>query len=1444
MNTNYLLGIDIGSTTIKAVITTDNNDEIIYSTYQRHNAEIVLTLEKILNEIKNKFKDIKFKIAICGSGGEKIANHLEVNFIQEVVANAIAVKEKHKNVKVAIELGGQDAKVIFFNHDSDGNIVNTDMRMNGVCAGGTGAFIDQIAELLDIKTEEFENLASKGKNIYNISGRCGVFAKTDIQPLLNQGVPKEDIALSSFHAIAKQTISGLAQGTEILPPVIFQGGPLKFNPTLIKVFKERLNFSDNQVIIPKNSEIFVAYGTALSINQLFKDAKEYYLDTIIKKLESYKNNLETKDNYNSGFFKELNEKEEFYKRHKQLELKRTLQDGENIAIYIGIDGGSTTTKIVFIDENEKIIDNFYSSNKEDSLTVAKHGLIYLRDKYAKRNIKFNVKGIGTTGYGENLLFKAFKADYHNVETVSHAKAALKFNKDVSFILDIGGQDMKAIFIKNNILTDIVLNEACSSGCGSFLETYAKSLDVKLEDIADLAFKSSSPSRLGSRCTVFMNSSIITEQKQGKSKEDILAGLCMSIIENVFTKVVRINDFDNLGDVIYVQGGTFKNDAVVRALEIYTGKKVVRAPFPGEMGAYGAALLTKDFVEKQENYKSTFIGLENLDNFSYTKKSGSVCHFCTNNCVRSIIEFSDGTHFVTGNKCERGEIIGDISNEKTKKELKEKLKKINEVPDVMKTREKLIVKKYSNTLLLPQKNITIGIPKILEFWNSLPFWKSFFETLGFQVVLSDNSSYKIFEEGMKFIPSDTICFPSKLAHGHIENLAQKKVDRIFIPTFLKLPKITNKLKNADGLCAVVQGAATMLTHNNDINNRYNVIIDNPTFRWTSEKLKNKQIIKYMSETFNLKENIIKKAIEIANNSQNEFNKELTNAGKEALEYAKKHNTFAVLLAARPYHSDSLINHNISSIFTQNNIPVLTIDSVPYDKSDNDIENIMIDVNNRFHSEMILATLWAAKQKDVEVAQIISFGCGHDAINSDELARILSKISDKQLLALKVDEGEVIGPLNIRIKSFIETIREKRKEKKEFKIKPLENGYKARFESKDKKLRTILIPNLSEAFSEIATAIVKQLGYKAEKLEIADERAVELAKKYVHNDMCYPAFINAGEMLKVLDEKKYNPNEIAFGLAQNCEDCRAAQYLMVVRNALNAFGYEDIPIVTTGTDPLSVHPGIKLGIKFQVRMLVGVAIIDTFEVIKRKLKPYEVNKGETKEVYDYYVKKVANALERGFFEPFDVFEEAVERFNKIEIKQEYKPKVFFIGEILMNYHSTANYKIVEYLENNGLEVIMAGMVDFFRREVVTIKEGIKKHHFPNPGLSFLYADVTDKAYHYVLKQIDKRMKKFKLYEKKISVEELSTKIEGIIDKAYNSGETWLIPAEILEYAEKGVKSFIIVQPFGCLPNHVTGRGLIKPLKKRYPDIQILALDYDQNTSFANVENRLQMLIMNTK
>ncbi|TDT72494.1 putative CoA-substrate-specific enzyme activase [Hypnocyclicus thermotrophus] len=1443
MDTTYLLGIDIGSTTIKAVII-NNTDEIIYSIYQRHNAEIILTLKKILNEININFKNFNFKIAICGSGGEKIANYLNINFIQEVVANAIAVKEKYKNTKVAIELGGQDAKVIFFNHNNEGNIVNTDMRMNGVCAGGTGAFIDQIAELLDIKTEEFESLASKGKNIYNISGRCGVFAKTDIQPLLNQGVPKEDIALSSFHSIAKQTISGLAQGNEILPPVIFQGGPLKFNPTLIKVFKERLNFSDNQVIIPKNSEIFVAYGTALAINQLFKDTKKYNLEKIIKRLEAYKYNLETNDNYNNVFFKNLEEKDEFYKRHTKTKLKRILKENENIDIYIGIDGGSTTTKIVFIDENDKIIDNFYSSNKEDSLTVAKQGLLYLKDKYRKRNIKFNVKGVGTTGYGENLLYKAFKADYHNVETVSHAKAALKFNKDISFILDIGGQDMKAIFIKNNILTDIVLNEACSSGCGSFLETYAKSLDVKLEDIAKLAFKSKSPSRLGSRCTVFMNSSIITEQKQGKTKEDILAGLCMSIIENVFTKVVRINDFDNLGNVIYVQGGTFKNDAVLRALEIYTNKKVIRAPFPGEMGAYGVALLTKDFITKQKNYKSTFIGLENLENFSYTKKSGSICQFCTNNCVRSIIEFSDGTYFVTGNKCERGEIIGNISIEKTKKELKEKINKINKVPDVMKSREKLILKKYSNILLLPQKNITIGIPKILEFWNSLPFWKSFFETLGFKVILSDNSSYKIFEEGMKFIPSDTICFPSKLAHGHIENLAQKKVDRIFIPTFLKLPKITKKLKNSDGLCAVVQGSALMLSQNNDISNRYNLIIDNPTFRWTSEKLKDKQIIKYMTETFNLKENIIKKAIDIANISQNKFNEELINIGKEAIEYAKEHNTFAVLLAARPYHSDSLINHNISSIFTQNNIPILTIDSVPYDINDKDIENIMIDVNNRFHSEMILATLWAAKQPDIEVAQIISFGCGHDAINSDELARILNKISNKQLLALKVDEGEVIGPLNIRIKSFIETIKEKRKEKKEFKIKSLENGYKARFKYEDKKLKTILIPNLSEAFSEIATAVVKHLGYKAKRLEIADERAIELAKKYVHNDMCYPAFINTGEMLKVLEEKKYNPNEIAFGLAQNCEDCRAAQYLMVIRNALNSFGYENIPIVTTGNDPLGVHPGIKLGIKFQVRMLVGVAIIDTLQVIKRKIKPYEVNKGETKQVYEYYVKKIANSLEKGFFEPFNIFEKAVERFNKIETKQEYKPKVFFIGEILMNYHSTANYKIVEYLENNGLEVIMAGMVDFFRREVITIKEGIKKHHFPNPALSFLYADVTDKAYHYVLKEINKRMKNFKFYEKKISIKDLSKKIEGLVDKSYNSGETWLIPAEILEYAEKGVKSFIIVQPFGCLPNHVTGRGLIKPMKKRYPDIQILALDYDQNTSFANIENRLQMLIMNAK
>lgn len=1059
------LGIDVGSTTVKAVVIKNDDFKILFSDYKRHNAEQSMTVYYMLKEIYEKFPNNTFRVSFCGSAGDALAKLVGAFFIQEVVANTLAVKEYHSNTSVAIELGGQDAKVIFFARDKKtGQLIASDMRMNGSCAGGTGAFIDQVAQLLNIETTQFESFASRGTTVYDISGRCGVFAKTDIQPLLNQGVSKNDIALSTFHAIAKQTIGGLAQGMEIKSPVIFEGGPLTFNPTLIEVFKERLGLNDDGVIIPKNPEIIVALGAAMSVDSMYGDMpNNFKYNEALELLKNYTDSaslgLDT-DREDKPLFENNQLKEEFLIRHKLPAFENKYFDDSyfkgnerELKVYLGIDGGSTTTKFVLIDEDENLIYKYYSSNMGSPLDTLKKGIISMKEYYTDTNIKLDILGVGATGYAENLFSKAMKADYHTVETVSHSRAAQKYDKDVSFILDIGGQDMKAMYVRGGIVTGIVLNEACSAGCGSFLETYAKSLNIPVTEIADYAFKSKNSSVLGSRCTVFMNSSIITEQKSGKTPSDIMAGLCKSIIENVFTKVVRNSSLESLGKNIIVQGGTFKNDAVLRAFEQYTGLDAIRPDHPGEMGAIGIALLTKQHViSKGNGYKSTFIGLDNIEDFSYKQESGIVCRFCTNNCKRTIVTFSDNTNFITGNRCERGTVIGDPKDKAIRDKLKEKIKEESNTFDMISFYNKELVKNYPIELLDEKKDIVIGIPKVLEFYNSLPFWNTFWRALGYILKISDDSTYSIFESGLKNIPSDTACFPAKIAHGHIQNLINKKVDKIFMPMMYEIEK---EHKNADGnyMCALVMGYPLVINYSDNPKGKNGIDFLYPAFRWLDKNLKITQLQDFMKSNFNTNPKLVKKAIEQGEKSIELFKKTLIDKGQEILKKVQEKNEFAIIIGARPYHYDELINHDLSKQFTSLGINVLTVEAFE-EVSGEDLSDSRIMSYNPFHTRLLSISKKVSKTLNLELAQIVSFGCGHDSVLSDEIDRILKLRSNKELLMLKLDEGDNKGPVSIRVKSFIETIRIKRNNPKQTDYLNEEiETFNKELDNKNKKVRVL-------------------------------------------------------------------------------------------------------------------------------------------------------------------------------------------------------------------------------------------------------------------------------------------------------------------------------------------------------------------------------------------------------
>ncbi|MDR2542602.1 MAG: acyl-CoA dehydratase activase [Treponema sp.] len=1456
------IGIDVGSTTVKTVVIQPDTKEVLFSRYEWHYAGQSDKVRAFLQEIVSLFPNQQYQMAFCGSGGKAIADFLRAPYIQEVVANSIAVQNFYPQARVALELGGQDAKIVFFYHDETTNrLMAGDMRMNGSCAGGTGAFIDEVASLLRIPIEEFDALAAKGTQVYDISGRCGVFAKTDIQPLLNQGGLLPNIALSTFHAIAKQTIGGLAQGLEIKPPVVFEGGPLTFNPTLIKVFSQRLGLSDTDIILPKKAELFIAYGAALSINEMFNNPQEtstilneQNLHDAISSLSRYRETVFSNSGIpNLNFFDTDAERFEFMARHKIQDIKDQAikHKKEELQVFVGIDAGSTTTKFVLIDKDENVVDSFYSPNNGEPLKVVKQALLDMFEKYQSAGINLEIIALGTTGYGELLFDKALGADFHTVETVAHTAAAQKYIPGVSFILDIGGQDMKAISISDGIITNIIVNEACSSGCGSFLETFANNLNIPVDRISDAAFNSKNPAVLGSRCTVFMNSTIITEQKNGKQADDIMAGLCRSIVENVFTKVVRTSSTAALGEKIVVQGGTLKNDAVLRALEQYLGKDVIRSPFPGEMGAIGIALLTKREITENgytsphgKSGKTRFIGFEALKDFNYTQDGNVICQFCGNNCNRTLVRFSNNTTWVTGNRCERGELIGDAQDPELLKELNKRTSLMNSVPDMIKIRDELIFKDYPFTQLLPLNDTTIGIPRVLDFWRDMPFWKVFWGALGFKTRVSRKSSRQLYENGLQYVASDTVCFPAKLAHGHIEDLIQNKVDRIFFPQINRLPP-DNPERFSTFTCPVLKGYPLSIKFSNNPEEKHNIPFDTPIFHWFSKRDQCIQLCNFMKKTFNIPKKTVVAAIKQGQKALDDFNRIMTDNGRKIIEDTHSKNEFAVVIAGRHYQYDEHINHNLSRYFTSMGIPVLTLDSLP-GIGKVALNKSRVEITNNNHGRLLSGAIIAAEHPALEYVDIFSFGCGHDAVYTDEIERIMKEISGKSPLILKMDESEIAGPLRIRIRSFTETVITRRKTVT-FNAKKLGDPYPVKLRKTDKH-KTILIPNASRAFCLILTGSIIKDGYRAEPLPMGGAQAISMGKKYVHNDMCLPAQIVIGEAILALKSGKYDPDNTVVGAPKVLCDCRLANYMPLTRKALDDAGFPQVPVISTDTfDLKKAHPGMGLTHLTYANVVWGIIQADSLEYLRRKIRPYELQKGETDQVTENAFQEIADGIAKGGIPgSFKPFKKAINDLCQVGYdRSKLKEKVFIQGEYLLTFHPGSNQEVEKYLEKNGMEVLFPRMGGIYRHlflnhTVAEIKEFKVKHSLYDT----LYAKIGNKFMDFAVKHTDKIASRHPLYELDVTLEELAKLSDHIIHHSILSGESFLIAAEILHYAAKGIRSFVILQPFGCLPNHICGRGIMKKIKEHYPGVQILPLDYDPDVSFANIENRLQMLIMNAK
>ncbi|MBQ8927293.1 MAG: 2-hydroxyacyl-CoA dehydratase [Oscillospiraceae bacterium] len=972
MNT-YALGIDVGSTTVKTVVC-DGSGQILHSAYERHFSKVKETVAGQLAVIREKFPEALLRCAMTGSAGLGLANAAGLTFVQEVHAAFLAVRRRYPQADTVIELGGEDAKIIFLTG-------GVEQRMNGSCAGGTGAFIDQMATLLGISVGELDAASLKATRTYPIASRCGVFAKSDIQPLLNQGAAREDVAASIFRAVVDQTVAGLAQGREIKGNVLFLGGPLSFQKGLRKAFVETLKLSDEQAIFPEEAPVFVALGSALYAQESGDTAKS--AEALLKKVE----NAQAASSVVTGeaLFRSKQEYALFVERHKQCDLKYAdLRTYEGDA-YLGIDSGSTTTKLVLVTEDGRLLYSHYASNEGQPLDriAAK-----LRQIYEDKNPKLRIRSSAVTGYGEELIRAGLKVDHGIVETVAHFKAASFFCPDVDFIIDIGGQDIKCFKIKNSAIDSIMLNEACSSGCGSFIQTFAMALGYDIGEFSQMGLFAEHPVELGSRCTVFMNSSVKQAQKDGATVEDISAGLSASIIKNAIYKVIRAKSVDELGKNIVVQGGTFLNDAVLRCFEREIGRTVIRPAISGLMGAFGAALYAKEQAQADGQEESTLISPEALADFSYTSKEVR-CGGCTANCQLSIIRFSNGGRYVSGNRCEKGAGVQ---------------RKVA-VPDLYSYKYDRLME-MANTKL--ENGIgKVGIPMVLNFYELFPFWHTFFTELGFTVETSGESDRKVYYKGQHTIPSDTVCYPAKLAHGHIETLLERDVDFIFWPCMgynLQEPDTDNHYN-----CPVVAYYPELMRANHkglnaknflypylDLNSRKNVIS-------TMKKLLGGYPLRAK----------LPEAVDAAFEAMADFRRELAEKAQAVIEQARAEGRRIIVLAGRPYHLDKEINHGIHKLITSLGLAVVTEESVA---ALGDMPKLHVLNQWTYHSRLYRAAQYVTTQPDMQLVQLVSFGCGIDAITTDEVRSIL-EAGGKLYTQLKIDEINNLGAAKIRLRSLI-------------------------------------------------------------------------------------------------------------------------------------------------------------------------------------------------------------------------------------------------------------------------------------------------------------------------------------------------------------------------------------------------------------------------------------------
>lgn len=1394
----YKLGIDVGSTTIK-VVALDSYNKVIYNDYRRHFSDIKNTLIDSLEECFKKIGNFDLKITVTGSGGIGVAQWLQCDFQQEVIACTRAVEEFINKTDVVIELGGEDAKITYLK----GGI---DQRMNGTCAGGTGAFIDQMAILLNTDAQGLNILARDAENIYPIASRCGVFAKTDIQPLINEGAKKSDIAVSIFQAVVDQTISGLACGKPIRGKVTFLGGPLHFLDSLRERFIKTLNLKEGEYFAPENSEIYVALGAAiLSENNEIISSKE-----LIKKLNSI-SEKEIEDNFLEPLFKNDKEYFDFKKRHDSSVVPKSDLKTYKGNIFLGIDVGSTTTKAVVLGQNGELLYSSYNNNEGSPLNKT---LEILKELYILINKDTRIAKATVTGYGEGLIKAALGIDIGEIETICHFRGAKEFMPNVEFILDIGGQDMKALMIKDGVINNILLNEACSSGCGSFIEGFSKSLGISIDEFAKLAISSKRPVDLGSRCTVFMNSKVKQVQKEGVSVSDISAGLSYSVIKNALYKVIKIRNFDELGKNIIVQGGTFYNDGILRSFEKITGINVVRPEIAGLMGAYGAALISKE--NHKENEISTIITRDKINDFTI-ETSCERCGICGNNCLLTINKFSETEKYITGNRCERP--LGEIAKKKN-------------VPNLYKYKLKRI---FSYKPLSKEEAIRgeIGIPRVLNMYENYPFWFTFLTKLKFKVVLSSISNKEIFKLGIETIPSESACYPAKISHGHIMYLINKGLKIIFYPCVPYEYKEDSGANNHYN-CPMVTSYPDVIKNNIDDLKEKNIKYLSPFLSLHNKEKLYKRLYEIFEE-FNVTKKEIIEAVDAAFNERENVVSDIRKKGEETLKYIEEHKMKGIVLSGRPYHIDPEINHGLTDIITSFNMAVLTEDSVAH--LGNLERPIRVVDQWMYHTRLYRAAAFVKERTDLELIQLTSFGCGLDAVTSDQVAEILAS-RGKMYTLIKIDEGSNLGAVKIRIRSLKAAMEER--EKNNVKLKNIDNSYKKNLFTKEmKKDWTILAPQMSPIHFQFIEKAVRASGYNIDVLPANDKEAIEEGIKYVNNDACYPSILVIGQMINALKSGKYDPNKTALIISQTGGGCRATNYVGFLKKGLREAGFPNVPIISLNVLGMERQSGFKISYRLIKKLMMGVIYGDLFIRVLYRVRPYETVKGSANKLYEYYREKAFKNVENGNKNEMNkLVKEIVKAFDTLEINDEVKPKVGIVGEILVKYHPTANNNIVDVLEKEGAEVVVPELLDFFLYCCYNSK--FKNRYLSGSSIVKTGCDIAISYIESYRKVVIKELQNSERFGYPSSINNLAKKAANVVSLGNQTGEGWLLTGEMVELIESDVNNIVCIQPFACLPNHITGKGMIKALKYKYPLANIVAVDYDPGASEVNQLNRIKLMM----